>query len=90
MQVLFYILYHFLNYLIFEEIFRKLKDRLEYHGVDYHTAAVAAATSNYVEATGFISEKVLQLPSSYFVLFFNNLVCYTSRQKVMLNLDQNI
>ncbi|XP_046438888.1 uncharacterized protein LOC124190305 isoform X1 [Daphnia pulex] len=37
---------------------KKLKDRLEYHGVDYHTAAAAAAAaSNYAEATDFISEK---------------------------------
>nr|CAH0104104.1 unnamed protein product [Daphnia galeata] len=34
---------------------KKLKDRLEYHGVDYHTAAAAA--SNYAEATDFTSEK---------------------------------
>ncbi|EFX88982.1 hypothetical protein DAPPUDRAFT_310960 [Daphnia pulex] len=34
---------------------KKLKDRLEYHGVDYHKAAAAA--SNYAEATDFISEK---------------------------------
>lgn len=36
---------------------RKLKDRLEYHGVDYHAAAIAAA-SNYTETADFISEKV--------------------------------
>ena len=40
------------------QTFRKLKDRLEYHGVDYHTAAAAA--SNYAEATDFTSEKVFQ------------------------------
>jgi hypothetical protein len=52
--------------LIIVQTFRKLKDRLEYHGVDYHTsAAAAAAASNYAEATDFISEKVLQLLTSY-------------------------
>ncbi|XP_046438892.1 uncharacterized protein LOC124190305 isoform X2 [Daphnia pulex] len=41
---------------------KKLKDRLEYHGVDYHTAAAAAAAaSNYAEATDFISEKKIML-----------------------------
>lgn len=66
MQVQFPILHNPLKYLIIVQTFRKLKDRLEYHGVDYHTAAAAAAAaSNYAEATDFISEKVLQLLTSY-------------------------
>jgi hypothetical protein len=67
-QVQFPILHNPLKYLIIVQTFRKLKDRLEYHGVDYHTAAAAAAAaaaSNYAEATDFISEKVLQLLTSY-------------------------
>ncbi|KAK4020091.1 Uncharacterized protein APZ42_021362 [Daphnia magna] len=35
---------------------RKLKDRLEYHGVDYHAAAIAAA-NNYTETPDFLNEK---------------------------------
>lgn len=59
MQVQFPILHSLLKYLIIVQTFRKLKERLEYHGVDYHTAAVAAAAaSNYAETTDFISEKV--------------------------------
>ena len=62
------------------QTFRKLKDRLEYHGVDYHTAAAAA--SNYAEATDFTSEKVFQLPRSFMYRCFLKLPGL-SRQKIM-------
>lgn len=57
--------------------FRKLQDRLQYHGVDYHAAAAAA--SNYADVTDFNCEKVRKdgVVYNYFSKTWN----YLNRQK---------
>lgn len=56
-------------------MFRKLQDRLEYHGVDYHAAAAAA--SSYADVTDFVaSEKVrgADVAHNYFSQTLNCLI----------------